>query len=31
VVWLFGVVWIFWARVLFLYLFLGLTVSSRAG
>ena len=31
VVWLFGVVWIFWARVLLLYLFLGLTVSSRAG
>jgi YggT family protein len=31
VVWLFGVVWIFWARALFLYLFLGLTVSSRAG
>jgi YggT family protein len=30
VVWLFGVVWIFWLRVLVLYVFLLLTAASRS-
>jgi hypothetical protein len=31
VVWLFGVVWLFWLRVAFLYAFLMLTADPRAG
>jgi YggT family protein len=31
VVWLFGVVWLFWLRVAFLYLFLALGAFPRAG